>query len=123
MASVANGISSGQAITIKKVNNDTYTFAVVMTGVPPGELETCAIGKDSDNPTKIDFIDKGKAVNIIVYAIEETKSINVEVFYIVEKKRIVFTRTIRPDGLLMMRGEAIKKDGSSKYFTIVYKRG
>jgi hypothetical protein len=94
-----------------------------MTGVPPGDIKTCNIGKDSENPNKIEVNDKGKAINISIFAIEETKSIKFDALYVAEEKRVVFIRTIQPDGFMFMRGEATKKDGSSQYFTVLYKRG
>jgi len=109
-------------ITIKKVGNDLYC-TIIMNGVPPSEMPSCAIGKDAANPGKLDnHIDKGKLVNVSIHAIEETKSIISEWFYVEEEKRVKSTRTIREDGLMDFRVEATKKDGTSQYYTAVYKR-
>ena len=123
MASMVKDKSSEHFITINKVNTETYTVAIVMTGVPPGEIPTCAIGNDSSNPGKLDnHIDKGKHVRVSIYAIEETKSIKVEYFYVAEEKRLDILRTVREDGHMDFRVDATKKDGSSHYYTAVYKR-
>mmetsp|Transcript_28940 Transcript_28940/g.39755 ORF Transcript_28940/g.39755 Transcript_28940/m.39755 type:complete len:221 (+) Transcript_28940:62-724(+) len=124
LANMAKDKSSENVFTINKVNDDLYTFALVMTGIPPGEIHTCTIGKDSANPGKLDnqVDSKGKVVNISIYAIEETKSIQIELFYVVEEKRVITIRTIREDGLMNMRGDMIKKDGTSQYYTAVYKK-
>ena len=124
MASMVKDKSSEHFITINKVNTETYTVAIVMTGVPPGEIPTCAIGNDSANPGTIkNYIDaKGKHVNISIYAIEETKSIKIELFYVEEEKSVVMTRIFREDGLMSLRADATKKDGTTQYYTAVYKR-
>jgi len=114
---------SEHVIKITKVNSEAYTFSIVMTGVPPGEIPTCAIGNDSATPGKLDnHIDKGKHVRVLIYAIEETKSIKVEYFYVAEEKRLDILRTVREDGHMDFRAESTKKDGTSQYYTAVYKR-
>jgi len=123
LANIAKDQYSEHVITINKVNSEAYTISLVMTGAPPGEIPTCAIGNDSSNPGKLDnHVDKGKRVNISIYAIEETKSIKIDYFYVAEEKRLDILRTVREDGHMDFRVDATKKDGSSHYYTAVYKR-
>jgi len=122
MASMGHGRYSENVITVNKVNHDLY-FTLEMSGIPSGGTPSCAIGKDAAHPGKLDnHTDKGKIVNVSIYAIEETKSIISEWFFVEEKKIVVISRTIREDGLMNFRAEATKKDGTSQYYTAVYKR-
>jgi hypothetical protein len=117
-----HGSYSEIIITIKKIKADLY-FSFVMHGIPPSEMPSCIIGKDAAHPGKLDnHTDKGKLVYVSLYAIEETKSIISEWFFVEEGKRVKSTRTLREDGLMDFRVDATKKDGTSQYYTAVYKR-
>ena len=122
VARMFNGSYSENVITVNKVNNELY-FAIIMTGIPPGEIPTCVIGKDSAHPGKLEsYDDKGKHFRVSIHAIEETKSIKIDFLYVEEERRLLTTRNIREDGFMSVRVDASKKDGSSQYYTAVYKR-
>ena len=102
-----------------------FTFGIVMSGVPNGEIPVTPIGPDKDHATTVENIIDGmkKKLNITaLYADDEQKAIHIRIFYPAEGREVYACRRLLEDGRLSMRIDATKKDQTKSWLEIVYKK-